>query len=458
MLEDSQASVVVTQERLLPVIPQTAAQVVCLDRDWAELAGLPAEAPVSGPDTRSSPPYVDLHLGLDRHAEGRRGRRTAALVEPPRVDAAGAGHRGRRRAARGHHAVVRHRRGLELYLPLDHRRAASCVAPADAAADARWPSCSTPSRATVMQATPATWRMLLDAGWAGRAGLKVLCRRRGAARRSWPTPLPRPGVRLLWNMYGPTETTVCVDAAHGRDAGRPATIGRPIANTTLYVLDARLRPAADRRAGELYIGGAGVARGYLGRPELTAERSSPDPFARRPDARLYRTGDLARCRADGDSSSSAALDHQVKMRGYRIELGEIEARSPRHGASARPPSSPARTARRSSRLVAYVVPVAAPGPAAGPSCARYLRGRCPTTWSPRRSSCSSAPAAPRTASSTGTRCRIPDTSRSASSTLGRRRTSTEEASSRSGSGCSASRSRSASTTTSSRSAATRSSP
>ncbi len=129
----------------------------------------------------------------------------------------------------------------------------------------------------------------------------------------------------LINMYGPTETTVWSTAAVIDRSGDPVTIGRPLANTQVYVLDRRRRPVPVGVPGELYIGGQGVARGYLERPDLTADRFIPDPFSAEPGARLYRTGDLVRYREDGRIEYVGRLDHQVKIRGYRIELGEIEA-------------------------------------------------------------------------------------------------------------------------------------
>ncbi|MCE7984892.1 MAG: amino acid adenylation domain-containing protein [Caldilinea sp. CFX5] len=134
-----------------------------------------------------------------------------------------------------------------------------------------------------------------------------------------------PQTRLI-NEYGPTETVVgcCIYEAQEPITG-PVAIGRPIANTQLYVLDQYRQPAPIGVPGELYIGGAGVARGYLNRPELTAERFIRDPFCAEPTARLYKTGDLARYRPDGKLEYLGRRDHQVKIRGYRIELGEIEA-------------------------------------------------------------------------------------------------------------------------------------
>ncbi len=133
----------------------------------------------------------------------------------------------------------------------------------------------------------------------------------------------RPGRRML-NTYGPTETTVTATWAE-LSADRPVTIGRPLPTYTVHLLDDDLRPVADGEAGEVCVGGPGVAVGYVGRPDLTAERFVPDPFADEPGARLYRTGDLGRLTPDGEIEYLGRADDQVKLRGYRVELAEIEA-------------------------------------------------------------------------------------------------------------------------------------
>src|SRR5581483_6673456 len=176
------------------------------------------------------------------------------------------------------------------------------------------------SGATVMQATPATWRLLAEAGWRNPA-FKMLSGGEALPRDLAHELLSRGGE--LWNLYGPTETTIwsSVDRV---EADAVVTIGRPIANTQLFVLDQHLRPVPAGIPGELYIGGDGVTRGYRARPDLTAERFVPNPFGVA-GARMYRTGDLARFLADGRIECLGRVDHQVKVRGFRIELGEVEA-------------------------------------------------------------------------------------------------------------------------------------
>lgn len=170
-------------------------------------------------------------------------------------------------------------------------------------------------------ATPATWRMMVDAGWRPTAGMEIHCAGE-ALLRDLANALTERGARL-WNFYGPTEATVY---ASGAEVGPGRiTIGRALQNVRLYVLDNRFEPAPVGVPGELFIGGAGVARGYLGRIELTAERFVPDPFAGMAGARMYRTGDVVRWLPTGEIDYLGRTDHQVKVRGFRIELGEIES-------------------------------------------------------------------------------------------------------------------------------------
>ena len=176
------------------------------------------------------------------------------------------------------------------------------------------------SGATILQATPGQWRMLLDSGWKGKPGFKMLCGGEPMRPALAEALIPK---GELWNMYGPTETTIWSSVCRITSANE-ITVGAPIANTWFYVLDENRNPLPVGEKGELYIGGDGVADGYLNRPDLTAERFLPDPFRTEPGARMYRTGDLAAIRADGATDIFGRTDSQVKVRGFRIELGEIE--------------------------------------------------------------------------------------------------------------------------------------
>ncbi|HEX9939603.1 MAG TPA: amino acid adenylation domain-containing protein [Longimicrobium sp.] len=246
---------------------------------------------------------------------------------------------------------------LEIFLPLLHG-ARTIVLPAERSGDPAAVAKAIREHApTVMQATPATWRMLVEGGWEGAPGLRALCG--GEALRAELASAVRERVGALWNVYGPTETTIwsTVEEVTPASLETPGhvSIGRPVANTRVYVVDAAGEPVPVGVAGELCIGGDGVARGYRDRAGLTAERFVADPFSREPGARMYRTGDLARRRADGRLAFVGRTDFQVKVRGYRIELGEIETRLAEH-ADVREAVVVAREdAPGETRLVAYVV-------------------------------------------------------------------------------------------------------
>jgi len=246
---------------------------------------------------------------------------------------------------------------LELYLPLSVGARTVIVSRADAIDGPRLAALLEALQADVLQATPATWRLLLATGWQGREGLRMLC-----GGEPLPTDLAEALLAtrsdalepVLWNLYGPTETTVWSAVAAVR-AGEPVTIGRPILETEMVVVDADGERTPIGVPGELWIGGAGVARGYAGRPALSSERFVPDPFGAAPGARLYRTGDLARWRHDGHLDCLGRIDQQLKIRGFRIEPGEIEAALVRHTAIRQAAVVAQDHDRGDRRLVAFLV-------------------------------------------------------------------------------------------------------
>jgi amino acid adenylation domain-containing protein len=208
----------------------------------------------------------------------------------------------------------------------------------------------------VMQATPSTWHLLLEAGFAAPPGFRALCGGEALSPALAKRMLDA-GVAELWNMYGPTETTVWSTLARITDPDH-ITVGRPIDATVVRLLDDQGRECGVGEPGEICIGGAGVAQGYHARPELTADRFIADPFDATPGTRLYRTGDLGAWNADGTIRHMGRLDHQVKLRGYRIELGEIEAAIEQLPGVARAAMTVESFGPMDDRLVAYVAAAA----------------------------------------------------------------------------------------------------
>ncbi len=370
MLADSQAVALVTEGDLAAAIPGWTKPVVRLDGRVAALvspdAAPPAEVPLAAlayviytSGSTGRPKGVGVSHGALANflqAMAVRPGLTAAdrllAVTSPSFDIA----------------------ALELYLPL-LAGARLIVAGREMALDgerlaAGWER----FEATVLQATPATWGALVEAGWPGAVPGRALCG--GEAMPPHLASALAARADAAWNLYGPTETAVW-SAAWRLDGSASGTVpvGRPIANTGIYVLDERLRPVPPGTFGEIAIGGEGVARGYLGRPELTAELFVPDSFGGRPGARLYRTGDRGHAHADGTLELAGRRDHQVKVRGYRIELGEVEAALASH-----PQVRAAAVIVREDdpgdrRLAAYL---ALRGPATGPDeLRRFLAERLP---------------------------------------------------------------------------------
>ena len=211
---------------------------------------------------------------------------------------------------------------------------------------------------TFLQATPATWRMLVASGWTGKRNLKMCCGGE-ALSRDLANDLIRLGGEL-WNCYGPTETAICSAVLRIEAGTEPIRVGPPVANTAFYVMDKLGNPLPPGVPGELYIGGMGVSPGYVARPELTAQRFIPDPYRTKPESQrskgtLFRTGDLVRIVNGNQLEFFGRLDDQVKLRGFRIEIGEIEAVLRSHPSIADAVVMLREDIPGEPRLVAYVI-------------------------------------------------------------------------------------------------------
>ena len=218
--------------------------------------------------------------------------------------------------------------GLELLLPLLAGARLVIATDAEVQDGRRLLALMERSRATVLQATPGAWRLLIDAGWMGTQPLKAMCGGEALPRELAESLLDR--AAEVWNVYGPTETTIWSSATRVERGVGALRLGAPIANTQFHVLDGQHGLAPIGVAGELFIAGDGLAREYWNRPELTAEKFVANPFAT--GRRMYATGDLARRHADGTIELLGRTDFQVKVRGYRIELAEIESALLKHEA------------------------------------------------------------------------------------------------------------------------------
>ncbi|HLH25146.1 MAG TPA: amino acid adenylation domain-containing protein [Chloroflexota bacterium] len=359
MLEDSRASVLLTQAKLDGTLRPREATVVCLDAEWPRIAEHRAEnlRGTGVPDRLAYVLYTSGSTGRPKGVQIPHGALTnflCSMRETPGLASAD--------VLVAVTTLSFDIAGLELFLPLITGARVVLVSSAVAVDGVALRAVLETSGATIMQATPATWRLLLAAGWEGAPTFRVLCGGETLPSELAAQLLARCG--SLWNMYGPTETTIWSTIARITAADGPIAIGRPIANTQTYVLDARLQPVPIGVPGELYIGGDGLARGYLNQPELTAQKFIPNPFAAPAgtaagggqSARLYRTGDLVRYRADGTLEYLQRVDHQVKIRGFRIELGEIESVLEQHPAVRQAVVVAREDSPGDKRLVAYVTP------------------------------------------------------------------------------------------------------
>jgi surfactin family lipopeptide synthetase A len=317
MVEDSAVKVVVTDQSLQDHFSGLPVQLVCLDRDWPSISRYTEEnpLPVAGPENLLYVIYTSGSTGKPKGVQichrAFVNLATSVLREP------GISEDDTLLALT---TISFDIAAAELFIPLTVGAkiiiaSRTMVADPDTIA-----TCIEDQGVTTLQATPVTWRMLIDSGWQGKRDLKIICTGEALTRSLADQLLAR--AASVWNMYGPTETTVWSTGCRVTPGTAPILIGRPIANTQTHILDTNLHQLPIGAVGELYIAGDGLARGYLNRPELTAERFLPNPFG--PGSRIYNTGDLARFHADGSIECLGRIDRQVKIRGYRIELDEIE--------------------------------------------------------------------------------------------------------------------------------------
>jgi amino acid adenylation domain-containing protein len=350
ILEDSAAPVILTDQALADTLLDSAAETIYLDTLWPAIAHECADdLPCSvGPGNLAYVLYTSGSTGKPKGVQIEHRSVVNFLISMQRQPGLAADD-----VLLAVTTISFDIAGLELFLPLVTGAKVALASREQAADPVQLQALLASSQATVMQATPATWRMMLESGWTGNPGLKVLC-----GGESLPPDLSNqlvPRCNELWNMYGPTETTIWSSVYRvDSELAQTAPIGRPISNTTMYVLDSRGEPVPTGVLGELYIGGAGLARGYQNLPDFTAERFVASPFE--PGKRLYRTGDLASYLPDGNLRFHGRADFQVKIRGFRIELGEIETVLAKHASVERVVVAVRESRPGEQMLVAYIVP------------------------------------------------------------------------------------------------------
>jgi amino acid adenylation domain-containing protein/non-ribosomal peptide synthase protein (TIGR01720 family) len=350
IVEEAAAQLIITESGLSDSLPETPARRVLLDREWTDVMQRPA-APVPSEACSQNLAYLIFTSGSTGRPKG---------VQIPHGALTNALESFRRRpglSGRDVFAAVTtvsfDIAALELFLPL-LAGATLALVPRETAADGlELARLLEETSATAMQATPVTWRMLLAAGWSPRPGFVAWCGGE-ALPQDLASALLERGL-TLWNLYGPTETTIWSTVQDVRPDWPAGSIGRPINNTRVYVLDDAGNPLPPGVAGELYLGGDGLARGYLNLPAMTAEKLVPDPFSKRAGARLYRTGDLAAFRRDGSLEYFGRADLQTKVDGFRIELGDVEAALRALPGVRQAAAAVERDARGANRLVGYLV-------------------------------------------------------------------------------------------------------
>jgi amino acid adenylation domain-containing protein len=350
LLNDARVAVLLTHHALLSGFQPYLGLVVCLDRDRSLLASQPTTN-LAHPSTQDHLAYIISTCGSSGTPKGvqifHRALVNFLLSMQQEL------HMTRQDRFLALTTLSSDIAGLELYAPLLSGACVVLVSREDALDGSALVSVLEQEGITLMQATAMTWRLLLKAGWTGDPALRLLC-----GGEAWSLELARQlgrRGRAVYNLYGSTETTIWSTCCQITPDQAVLSIGHSLARTTAYVLDPHDQFVACGVIGELCIGGVGLARGYVGRADLTAERFVPDPWSQEAGARLYRTGDLARYHADGSIEVPGRIDQQMKRLGLRIEPGEIEA-----ALEQRPEVQECAVALkevhpRDQRLVAYIV-------------------------------------------------------------------------------------------------------
>ncbi|MEA5616259.1 amino acid adenylation domain-containing protein [Cronbergia sp. UHCC 0137] len=345
ILNDSNASIILTESQIADQLPKSSAQILLLEA-------------IPPSETVNFPPQNPLDLAYVIYTSGSTGKPKGVQIQHQSLVNFLLSFQEKLQLTAADTLVAVTTisfdiAGLELFLPLISG-AKLVIADKETTIDGfELAQLLQQTQATIMQATPSTWRLLLTANWQPKEHFCTLC-----GGEAMPVELAASLLDLkvnLWNVYGPTETTIWSSMKQIQQPEDALSIGQGIANTSLYILDSGLNPLPPGIAGELYIGGMGLARGYRGNTTLTSTKFIPDPFAQQPGQRLYRTGDLARSLPNGEIEFLGRLDYQVKIRGYRIELGEIETILESHPAITQAVIQVVGDTPADKRLVAYLV-------------------------------------------------------------------------------------------------------
>jgi len=360
MLLDSQVSVVLTVEKLIAQLPQHTARVVCLDTDWDVIEQMSEENLLSNVQAQN--------LAYVIYSSGSTGKPKGITIE----------HRSALNLATGLHQAIYARyqdsqlrvsvngslsfdTSVKQIIQLLYGHTLEIVPEAVRFDGNALLSFLQKHKIDVFDCTPSQLGVVIAAGLlASKSGPKaVLVGGEKIDESTWLALRQAENIDF-YNVYGPTECTVDATVCSVKMAGSKPTIGRPITNTQIYILDRHLQPVPVGVAGELYISGDGLARGYLNRPDLTSEKFIPNPFNNKPGSRLYKTGDQARYLSEGNIEFLGRIDHQVKIRGFRIELGEIEGQLNRHPGVRENAVLLREDAPGDKRLVAYIVAASEP--------------------------------------------------------------------------------------------------